>query len=72
MLRRKNIVLVGTVACLALGLAPGGGAQVLPPTCEQPAYGLLHAELAKAGVIGHEHVPGRDHRGFSGCVAARP
>ena len=69
MLRRK-IPLVGSVTSLLLVLAPAGGAQPMPPTCEQPAYGLLHAQLARAGLIGSEHVPGLHHRGLSPCVRA--
>jgi hypothetical protein len=65
---RRRIALAGSVVCLAFVLVPGGGAQELPPTCEQPEYGLLHAELAAAGMIGSEHVRGLHHRGFSGCV----
>ena len=67
MLRRK-IALAGSFVCLALVFVPGGAAQELPPTCAQPEYGLLHAALARAGVVGQAHVPGLHHRGFSGCV----
>lgn len=70
MLRRK-IALVGCLASLALVVAPAGAAQELPPTCLQPAFGLLHAELAQAGVVGSEHVPGLHHLGFAPCVRVR-
>ena len=67
MLRRK-IALAWSRACKTLLVAPGTRVQELPPACDQPDYGRLHAEPARAHMVGSEHVPDLADRGFSACV----
>ena len=66
MLRHK-IVIATAISSLVLVFAPVANAQDIP--CEQPAFGLFHAEAAKSGVLGSGgHIPGQEHLGFSSCI----